>query len=118
MAFSRTSAARSRESVSPCLRSFLCGSLPVAFCFISLWRLDLTDTHAFISLYLESDRHASDLPGLPAVVGVDGLKVEPLDPELKPGPGRAPRPIRGWGENRRSMGERTPGRFGGVSEYG
>ena len=44
------------------------------------------------------------------VAGVDGLKIEPLDPAL--------RPIESFSELKRELDERPLGGFGGVSEYG
>ena len=53
-----------------------------------------------------------------AVVGIDGLKIEPPDPELCGGDGRPPRPIRDAGLLMRELDERPLAGFGGVSEYG
>ncbi len=57
-----------------------------------------------------------------AVVAIDGLKIEPLAPELS---GRAPngermpfRPIRDLGRLRERLDERVNAGFGGVAEYG
>jgi len=52
------------------------------------------------------------------VVGIDGLKIEPLPEELTGGDGRAPQPIRDWSEIYRPLDERVLEGFGGVSEYG
>ncbi|RPJ75470.1 MAG: pyridine nucleotide-disulfide oxidoreductase, partial [Acidobacteria bacterium] len=52
------------------------------------------------------------------VVGVDGLKIEPLPEEWTGGPGRDPAPIREWREIYRRLDERVLEGFGGVSEYG
>ena len=52
------------------------------------------------------------------VVGVDGLKIEPLDEELTGTPGIAPQPIRSWPDFYRPLDERILEGFGGVSEYG
>jgi NADPH-dependent glutamate synthase beta subunit-like oxidoreductase/NAD(P)H-flavin reductase len=52
------------------------------------------------------------------VVGIDGLKIEPFEPELVGGDGQAPRPIYSWSEIYRSLDERVLEGFGGVSEYG
>jgi NADPH-dependent glutamate synthase beta subunit-like oxidoreductase/NAD(P)H-flavin reductase len=52
------------------------------------------------------------------VVGVDGLKIEPLAEELTGSDSRAPRPIRDWSEIYRPLDERVLEGFGGVSEYG
>src|SRR5262249_32979802 len=52
------------------------------------------------------------------VVGIDGLKVEPLRDALGGGNGDPPRPIRDWGEIYRQLDERILEGFGGVSEYG
>jgi NADPH-dependent glutamate synthase beta subunit-like oxidoreductase len=50
------------------------------------------------------------------VVAIDGLKIEPLPPELAGAP--FPRPIRDWSEMYRSLDTRVLEGFGGVSEYG
>ena len=52
------------------------------------------------------------------VVAIDGLKIEPLPEDIVGGDGRAPRPIRSWGEIYRPLDERVLEGFGGVSEYG
>ncbi|MBZ5639913.1 MAG: FAD-dependent oxidoreductase [Acidobacteriia bacterium] len=52
------------------------------------------------------------------VVGVDGLKIEPLPAELVGGGGLAPRPIRDFERLRTALDERILSGFGGVSEYG
>jgi NADPH-dependent glutamate synthase beta subunit-like oxidoreductase/NAD(P)H-flavin reductase len=52
------------------------------------------------------------------VVGVDGLKIEPLPEDLTGGDGRAPRPIRDWSEIYTQLDQRVLEGFGGVSEYG
>jgi NADPH-dependent glutamate synthase beta subunit-like oxidoreductase/NAD(P)H-flavin reductase len=52
------------------------------------------------------------------VVGVDGLKIEPLPAEWVGGPGLAPRPIRDWSSIYRALDARVLEGFGGVSEYG
>ncbi len=54
------------------------------------------------------------------VVGVDGLKIEPLPVEWTGDPDRdaAPLPIRSWDAIYRPLGERVLEGFGGVSEYG
>jgi NAD(P)H-flavin reductase/NADPH-dependent glutamate synthase beta subunit-like oxidoreductase len=52
------------------------------------------------------------------VVGIDGLKIEPLPDDLVGGDGRTPRPVRDWSELYRSLDERILEGFGGVSEYG
>jgi len=52
------------------------------------------------------------------VVGVDGLKIEPLPEEWTGGPARDPAPIREWREIYRRLDERVLEGFGGVSEYG
>ena len=44
------------------------------------------------------------------VAGIDGLKIEPLDPEL--------RPVERFADLKRDLDERPLGGFGGVSEYG
>jgi NADPH-dependent glutamate synthase beta subunit-like oxidoreductase/NAD(P)H-flavin reductase len=52
------------------------------------------------------------------VVGIDGLKIEPL-PERLVGTGDAPpQPIRDWSEIYRPLDDRVLEGFGGVSEYG
>jgi NADPH-dependent glutamate synthase beta subunit-like oxidoreductase/NAD(P)H-flavin reductase len=52
------------------------------------------------------------------VVAIDGLKIEPLPPELT-GEGRqAPQPIEQWEAIYRRLDERVLEGFGGVSEYG
>src|ERR1700704_676744 len=52
------------------------------------------------------------------VVGIDGLKIEPL-PEAIVGTDRTPpRPIRDWDEIYSPLDERVLEGFGGVSEYG
>jgi NADPH-dependent glutamate synthase beta subunit-like oxidoreductase/NAD(P)H-flavin reductase len=52
------------------------------------------------------------------VVGVDGLKIEPLPDELTGTDNMAPRPIRDWNEIYRPLDQRVLEGFGGVSEYG
>ncbi|HEY4013689.1 MAG TPA: FAD-dependent oxidoreductase [Polyangiaceae bacterium] len=52
------------------------------------------------------------------VAAVDGLKVEPLDPELVGGPGRPPRPVKWASTLFTELDERRMLGFGGVSEYG
>src|SRR5215471_1375056 len=52
------------------------------------------------------------------VVGVDGLKIEPLSEELVGTPEAAPRPVYSWSEMYKSLDERVLEGFGGVSEYG
>ena len=52
------------------------------------------------------------------VVGVDGLKIEPLPEEWTGGPERGPSPIREWSRIYRRLDERVLEGFGGVSEYG
>jgi NADPH-dependent glutamate synthase beta subunit-like oxidoreductase/NAD(P)H-flavin reductase len=52
------------------------------------------------------------------VVGVDGLKIEPLPQDIVGTDTEAPRPIRDWSEVYRSLDERVLEGFGGVSEYG
>ena len=52
------------------------------------------------------------------VVGIDGLKIEPL-PQAMGGSGSvAPAPVRDWNEIYRALDERVLEGFGGVSEYG
>jgi NADPH-dependent glutamate synthase beta subunit-like oxidoreductase/NAD(P)H-flavin reductase len=57
-----------------------------------------------------------------AVVGIDGLKIEPLDPSVsgvKPDGTRVPfRPIHDVAELREPLESRTMAGFGGVAEYG
>jgi NADPH-dependent glutamate synthase beta subunit-like oxidoreductase/NAD(P)H-flavin reductase len=52
------------------------------------------------------------------VVGIDGLKIEPLPEELVGTDRAAPRPVRAWSEIYRPLDERVLEGFGGVSEYG
>ncbi len=52
------------------------------------------------------------------VVGIDGLKIEPLDEELTGTSKKAPKPIRKWSELYKALDERVLEGFGGVSEYG
>ncbi len=52
------------------------------------------------------------------VVGIDGLKVEPLPEEWTGGGRNTPRPIREWREIYRQLDDRILEGFGGVSEYG
>ncbi|MBE1237697.1 pyridine nucleotide-disulfide oxidoreductase [Phaeovibrio sulfidiphilus] len=56
------------------------------------------------------------------VVGIDGLKIEPLDPALsgvKADGTRVPfSPIRDWRDLYEPLGSRVMGGFGGVAEYG
>ena len=52
------------------------------------------------------------------IVGIDGLKIEPLPQELTGVNGSAPRPIRDWSEIYRALDDRVLEGFGGVSEYG
>ena len=53
------------------------------------------------------------------VVGIDGLKIEPLDETLTGGGGRSiPRAVRDVGEIETSLDRRVLAGFGGVSEYG
>ncbi|MEW6732102.1 MAG: FAD-dependent oxidoreductase [Acidobacteriota bacterium] len=51
------------------------------------------------------------------VVGIDGLKIEPLPKELV-GNGHTPKPIRNFSQLYRELDERVLMGFGGVSEYG
>ena len=51
------------------------------------------------------------------VVGIDGLKIEPLS-EAFFFPDGSPRPIRNFGEIQKKLSERSMAGFGGVSEYG
>src|SRR5207253_434945 len=52
------------------------------------------------------------------VVGIDGLKIEPLPADWTGGDGQAIRPIRDSAEISRELDERPLVGFGGVSEYG
>jgi NADPH-dependent glutamate synthase beta subunit-like oxidoreductase/NAD(P)H-flavin reductase len=52
------------------------------------------------------------------VVGIDGLKIEPLAEQLTGTDDEAPRPVRDWSEIYRPLDERVLEGFGGVSEYG
>jgi len=52
------------------------------------------------------------------VVAIDGLKIEPPDPALAGGDGRAPQPVMRWADLYRPLDERVLEGFGGVSEYG
>jgi NADPH-dependent glutamate synthase beta subunit-like oxidoreductase/NAD(P)H-flavin reductase len=52
------------------------------------------------------------------IAGIDGLKIEPLKPELKGSSGIPPQPIRQWQEIYRALDQRILEGFGGVSEYG
>jgi NAD(P)H-flavin reductase/NADPH-dependent glutamate synthase beta subunit-like oxidoreductase len=52
------------------------------------------------------------------VVGIDGLKIEPLPAALVGGQGEAPAPIRDWSVLYRDLDQRVLEGFGGVSEYG
>ena len=52
------------------------------------------------------------------VVGIDGLKIEPLAEDITGTETTAPRPIRDWSEIYRPLDERVLEGFGGVSEYG
>jgi NADPH-dependent glutamate synthase beta subunit-like oxidoreductase/NAD(P)H-flavin reductase len=52
------------------------------------------------------------------VVGIDGLKIEPLPLDIVGTDDAAPRPIRDWSEIYRPLDDRVLEGFGGVSEYG
>jgi NADPH-dependent glutamate synthase beta subunit-like oxidoreductase/NAD(P)H-flavin reductase len=52
------------------------------------------------------------------VVGIDGLKIEPLPADLTGADGLPPRPIKEIGELTCELDERPLAGFGGVSEYG
>jgi NADPH-dependent glutamate synthase beta subunit-like oxidoreductase/NAD(P)H-flavin reductase len=52
------------------------------------------------------------------VVGIDGLKIEPLPSELTGANGRLPKPVRDWDELYKQLDQRVLEGFGGVSEYG
>ena len=52
------------------------------------------------------------------VVGIDGLKIEPLADDLTGADGLGIRPVRDWTELAVPLDERVLAGFGGVSEYG
>jgi len=52
------------------------------------------------------------------VVGIDGLKIEPLPADWTGEDGEGIRPIRDWSEIERPLDRRVLDGFGGVSEYG
>ena len=52
------------------------------------------------------------------VVGIDGLKIEPLPEDITGTDDTAPRAVRDWTEIYRPLDERVLEGFGGVSEYG
>jgi NADPH-dependent glutamate synthase beta subunit-like oxidoreductase/NAD(P)H-flavin reductase len=52
------------------------------------------------------------------VVGIDGLKIEPLPAERVGRPGMAPAPLRDWLSIYSGLDRRVLAGFGGVSEYG
>ncbi len=52
------------------------------------------------------------------VVGIDGLKIEPLPEDLTGADGLTPRPVRDVRELTRELDDRPLAGFGGVSEYG
>ena len=52
------------------------------------------------------------------VVGIDGLKIEPLPADWTGADGAGVRPIRGWSEIEQPLDRRPLAGFGGVSEYG
>jgi NADPH-dependent glutamate synthase beta subunit-like oxidoreductase len=52
------------------------------------------------------------------VVGIDGLKIEPLPAEWTGDDTTPPAPMRDWQEMYRALDERVLEGFGGVSEYG
>lgn len=52
------------------------------------------------------------------VVGIDGLKIEPLPADMVGDDTTPPRPLRDWSELYRQLDERVLEGFGGVSEYG
>jgi NADPH-dependent glutamate synthase beta subunit-like oxidoreductase/NAD(P)H-flavin reductase len=52
------------------------------------------------------------------VVGIDGLKIEPLPAEIVGTDEAPPLPIRDWSEVYRQLDDRVLEGFGGVSEYG
>src|SRR5262245_34475639 len=52
------------------------------------------------------------------VVGIDGLKIEPLPADITGTDTAAPRPIRDWRDIYSALDQRVLEGFGGVSEYG
>jgi NADPH-dependent glutamate synthase beta subunit-like oxidoreductase/NAD(P)H-flavin reductase len=52
------------------------------------------------------------------VVGIDGLKIEPLPADWTGADGQGIRPIRSWSEIEKPLFRRALAGFGGVSEYG
>jgi NADPH-dependent glutamate synthase beta subunit-like oxidoreductase/NAD(P)H-flavin reductase len=52
------------------------------------------------------------------VVGIDGLKIEPLPADIVGTATAAPKPIRRWSDIYRPLDDRVLEGFGGVSEYG
>ncbi len=52
------------------------------------------------------------------VAAVDGLKIEPLAPELTGTSGSPPHPVQFWQDIYRGLDQRVLEGFGGVSEYG
>src|SRR5215510_2106468 len=52
------------------------------------------------------------------VVGVDGLKIEPLDPRLTGTQDTVPEPVYSWKDIYKELDARILEGFGGVSEYG
>ena len=52
------------------------------------------------------------------VVGIDGLKIEPLPEDIAGTDSKPPTPVRQWSEIYRPLDERVLEGFGGVSEYG
>ena len=52
------------------------------------------------------------------VVGIDGLKIEPLPEDITGTDTKGPRPVREWSEIYRELDDRVLEGFGGVSEYG
>jgi NADPH-dependent glutamate synthase beta subunit-like oxidoreductase/NAD(P)H-flavin reductase len=52
------------------------------------------------------------------VVGIDGLKIEPLTHALSGGEGDAPKPVRDVADIETRLDQRVLAGFGGVSEYG
>jgi NADPH-dependent glutamate synthase beta subunit-like oxidoreductase/NAD(P)H-flavin reductase len=52
------------------------------------------------------------------VAGIDGLKIEPLNPDLTGTGDIPPLPVRSWKDIYRPLDERILEGFGGVSEYG
>ncbi len=52
------------------------------------------------------------------VAGIDGLKIEPLPPDLAGSDAWPPRPVKDYAEIEQALDERVMAGFGGVAEYG